>query len=66
MHDDKAVSPVILMADAFSRPTADCIDDVDKAVEGIKANWTEIKGYGAVELKHKTFRIKLHPNQMLF
>ena len=54
------------MADAFSRPTADCIDDVDKAVEGIKANWTEIKGYGAVELKHKTFRIKLHPNQMLF
>ena len=36
MHEDKAVSLAILMADAFSRPTADCIDDVDKAVEGIK------------------------------
>ena len=36
--------------------------DVDKAVEGIKANWTATKVYGAIELKHKTFRIKLHLN----
>ena len=48
MHDRKAVSLAILMADAFSRPTADCIDDVDKAVEGIKANWAAMKEYGAV------------------
>ena len=34
MHDDMALSLAILMADAFSRPTADYIDDVDKAVEG--------------------------------
>ena len=51
----------ILMAVAFGRQTADCIDDVDKAVEGIKANWTAIKGHGASELKHKTFRIKMPP-----
>ena len=48
------------MADAFCRPTADGIDDIDKAVEGIKANWTAMKVYGAIELKHKTFRFKLH------
>jgi hypothetical protein len=50
------------MADAFGGPTADGVDDVDKAVEGIKANWTAKKGYGAIELKHRTFRITLHPN----
>ena len=50
------------MTDAFGCPTADGIDDVDKAVEGIKANWTAKKGYGAIELNYKTFRIKLHPN----
>ena len=48
MHDGKAVSLAILMADAFICPTADCIDDVDKAVEGKKVNWTATKGYGAV------------------
>ena len=52
----------MLMAVAFGRPTADGIDDVDKAVEGIKANWTAMTGYGAIELKHKTFRFKLHAN----
>ncbi len=66
MHDGKGVPLGILMAVAFGGATTDCIDDIDKAGEGKKANWTEIKGYGAVELKHKTFRIKLHPNQMLF
>ncbi len=60
MHDSKAMSLAILMADAFCRPTADGIDDIDKAVEGIKANWTAMKVYGALELKHKTFRFKLH------
>ena len=49
------------MAIAFGRPTADGIDDVDKAVEGMKANWTAMKVYGAIELKHKTFRIKMSP-----
>ena len=51
MHDDKAVSLAILMADAFSRPTADCIDDIDKAVEGKKVNWAATKGYGAVSTR---------------
>ena len=62
MHDGKAVSLGILMAVAFGVPTTDCIDDIDKAVEGIKANWTAIKVFGAIELKHKTFRFKLHAN----
>ena len=62
MRDDMGVPLGILMAVAFCRQTADCIDDVDNAVGGIQANWTAIKGYGAFELKHKTFRIKLHPN----
>ena len=62
MRDDMGVPLRILMSVAFGRQTADCIDDVDEAVEGIKANWTAIKGYGAIELKQKTFRIKLHPN----
>ena len=62
MRDDMGVPLGILMAVAFGRQTADCIDDVDKAVEGIKANWTAKKGYGAIELKHRTFRITLHPN----
>ena len=34
----------------------------DKAIEGIKANWTAIEVYGAIELKHKTFRFKSHAN----
>ena len=62
MRDDMGVPLGILMAVAFCRQTADCIDDVDKAVEGIKANRTAKKGCSAIELKHKTFRIKLHPN----
>ena len=62
MHDGKAMSLAILMAYTFGGPAADGVDDVDKAVEGIKANWTAKKGYGAIELKHRTFRITLHPN----
>ena len=50
------------MAYTFGGPAADGVDDVDKAVEGIKANWTAKKGYGEIELKHRTFRITLHPN----
>ena len=61
MRDDMGVPVGILMAVAFGGQTVDCIDDVDKAVEGIKANWTAIKGHGANELKHKTFRIKMPP-----
>ena len=62
MHDSKAVALGILMAVAFGVPTTDCIDDIDKAVEGIKANWTALKVYGADDLKRKTFRFTLHPN----
>ena len=50
------------MAYTFGGTAADGVDDVDKTVEGIKANWTAKKGYGAIELKHRTFRITLHPN----
>ena len=36
MHNSEAVTLAILMADAFSRPATDRVDDVDKAVEGKK------------------------------
>ena len=36
------------MTNAFGRPTANGIDDVGRAVEGIRANWVAIKEYGAV------------------
>ena len=62
MHDGKGVPLGILMAVAFGGPTTDCTDDIDKAVEGIKANWTAMKVCGEIELKHKTFRFKLKAN----
>ena len=34
MHDGKAVTLAILMADAFGRPTTDGIDDVGGAFNG--------------------------------
>ena len=37
MHDSKAVSFAILMADAFGRPTADGVDDVGGAFNGTEA-----------------------------
>ena len=37
MHDSEAVSLAILMTDAFSRPTADGIDDVGWAFNGTEA-----------------------------
>ncbi len=55
MHDGKGVPLGIFMAVAFGGPTTDCIDDIDKAVEGIKANRTAIKGHGAVKVEHKTY-----------
>ena len=39
------------MSDAFGGPTANGIDDVDRAVEGIKANWVAMKEYGAVNTR---------------
>ena len=51
MHDSEAVYLAILMSDAFCGPTANGIDDVDRAVEGIKANWVAMKGYGAVNTR---------------
>ena len=62
MRDGKSVPLGILMAVAFGGPTTNCIDDIDMAVEGIKANWTEIRIYVAIELKHNTFQFKLHAN----
>ena len=62
MRDGKSVPLGILMAVAFGGPTTNCIDDIDKAIEGIKADWTAIEVYGAIELKHKTFRFKSHAN----
>ena len=37
MHDSKAMSFAILMADAFGRPTTDGIDDVGWAFNGTEA-----------------------------
>jgi len=37
MHDGKAVTLAILMADAFGRPTADGIDDVGWTFDGTEA-----------------------------
>ena len=37
MHDSKAMSFAILMADAFGRPTTDGIDNVSKAFDGTEA-----------------------------
>ena len=37
MHDGKAVSLAILMADAFGCPTANGIDNVSRAFDGTKA-----------------------------
>ena len=51
MHNGKAVSLAILMAYTFGGPAADGVDDVDKAVEGIKANWVAMKGFGAVNTR---------------
>ena len=51
MHDSEAVYLAILMSDAFGGPTANGIDNVDRAVEGIKANWVAMKEYGAVNTR---------------
>ena len=51
MHDSKAMSFAMLVADAFGCPTTDGVDDVDRAVEGIKANWVAMKEYGAVNTR---------------
>ena len=37
MHYSKAVSLAILIADAFSRPATDGVDDVSRAFNGTKA-----------------------------
>ena len=51
MHNSEAVYLAILMSDAFGGPTANGIDDFDRAVEGIKANWVAVKEYGAVNTR---------------
>ena len=44
MHNCKALPFAILMPDAFCGPATDCVDDVDKAVEGKKSKLDCDKG----------------------
>ena len=53
MHDGKAVSLAILMADAFGGPTADGIDDVGRAFNGTKAiSQTVPEGVDDTPIRH--------------
>ena len=58
MHDGKAVSLAILMAYTFGGPTADCIDDVDKAFEGKKSKSDCDKGMWCSEHAFHGYRRK--------
>ena len=53
MHDGKAVSFAILMADAFCRPTADGIDNVGRAFNGTEAvTQTVPEGVDDTSIRH--------------
>ena len=53
MHDSRAVSFAILMADAFGRPTADGIDDVGRAFDGTEAvTQTVPEGVDDTSIRH--------------
>ena len=57
MHDGKAVSLAILMADAFGCPTADGIDDVGRAFNGTKAiPQTVTEGVDDASIGHPWFQ----------
>ena len=53
MHDGKAVSLAILMADAFGRPTPDGVDDVGRAFNGTEAiAQTVTEGVDDTSIRH--------------
>ena len=53
MHDGKAVTLAILMADAFGGPTADGIDDVGWAFNGTEAiAQTVTEGVDDTSIRH--------------
>ena len=56
MHDGKAMTLAILMADAFGCPTADGIDDVGWAFNGTEAiPQTVTKGVDDTSIRHTWF-----------
>ena len=57
MHDGKAMTLAILMADAFGCPTTDGIDDVGRAFDGTKAiAQTVSKGVDDASIRHPCFQ----------
>ena len=53
MHDGKAMSLAILMADAFGGPTTDGIDDVSRAFNGTEAvAQTVAEGVDDASIRH--------------
>ena len=57
MHDSKAVSLAILMADAFGSPTANGIDDVGRAFNGTEAiEQTVTEGVDDASIWHPWFQ----------
>ena len=57
MHDGKAVSLAILMADAFGGPTADGIDDVGRAFNSTEAiAQTVTEGVDDASIRHTWFQ----------
>jgi len=57
MHDSKAVSLAILMADAFGGPTANGIDDVGRAFNGTEAiPQTVTEGVDDTSIRHAWFQ----------
>jgi hypothetical protein len=57
MHDSKAVSLAILMADAFGCPTADGVDDVGCAFDGTEAILqTMTEGVDETSIRHTWFQ----------
>ena len=57
IHDSKAVSLAILMADAFGCPTADGVDDVGGAFDGTEAiAQTVPEGVNDKSIRHTWFQ----------
>jgi hypothetical protein len=57
MHDRKAVSFAILMADAFGCPTTDGIDNVGRAFDGTEAvTQTVTEGVDDTSIRHTWFQ----------
>ena len=57
MHDGKAVSLAILMADAFGCPTTDGVNDVGRAFNGAEAiGQTVPEGVDDTTIRHTWFQ----------